>query len=182
MSKVDLSKFNNDWYHPGNPIKRLFWYGVNAMVMMNPLNPFSGVKKFFLKVFGAKIESGVVIKPGVNIKYPWNLEIGKNSWIGEKVWIDNLGKVIIGANVCVSQEAMLLCGNHDYRKEAFDLIVGEITLKEGAWVGAKSVVCPNVTVHEYAILTVGSVATQNLEAGKIYQGNPAQFVRERKFK
>lgn len=182
MSKVDLSKFNNDWYNPGNPIKRFLWFGINGMILINPLNPFSGLKKFFLKMFGAKIAKGVVIKPGVNIKYPWNLEIGRNSWIGEKVWIDNLGKVVIEDNVCVSQEAMLLCGNHDYRKETFDLIVGDITLKEGSWVGAKSVVCPNVTLHEYSILTVSSVATSNLEAKKIYQGNPAVFIRDRKFK
>ncbi|MDZ7624210.1 MAG: hypothetical protein U5J96_07185 [Ignavibacteriaceae bacterium] len=85
-------------------------------------------KIFALRFFGAKVGKGVIIKPCVNIKYPWFLEIGDNVWIGEEVWIDNLGKVKIGNNVCLSQGALLLCGNHNYKKETFDLIVGDITL------------------------------------------------------
>lgn len=182
MTKIDLSTFNNDWYKPGNPIKRFLWFFVNACVLINPMNPFSGLRKMVLKLFGAKIGKGVIIKPGVNIKYPWKLSIGDHVWIGEKVWIDNLAEVTIASHVCVSQEAMLLCGNHDYRKKGFDLLVGKIHLKEGSWVGAKSVVCPNVTLGEYSILTVGSIATKSLKENGIYQGNPAEWLRERKFK
>ena len=62
---------------------------------------------FLLKLYGAKIE-GVVLKPKVNIKFPWNLIVSENVWIGENVWIDNLDKVIIGDNVCISQGAFLI--------------------------------------------------------------------------
>lgn len=122
----------------------------------------------------------VVIKPHVRIKYPWKLTIGDYSWIGEGVWIDNLAEVNIGAHCCLSQGAFLLCGNHDYSKSTFDLMIGPIILKDGSWVGAKSIVCPNVVMESHSILSVGSVATKNLEAFKIYSGNPAIFVRERK--
>lgn len=37
-------------------------------------------------------------------------------------------------------------------------------------------------MHRNAILTVGSVATKDMEANGIYQGNPAMKVRERKIK
>ncbi len=74
---------------------------------------------------------------------------------------------------------MLLCGNHNYKSETFDLMIGKIVLKEGAWVGAQSVVCPGVTLHEYSLLTVNSVATKDLEANGIYSGNPAVFKRKR---
>jgi putative colanic acid biosynthesis acetyltransferase WcaF len=107
------------------------------------------------------------------------LEIGSHVWIGENVWIDNLAKVTIESNVCISQGAMLLCGNHNYKKTTFDLIIGEIYLKEGSWIGAKSIVCPGVTLHSHAILAVGSVANKNLDAYGIYQGNPAVKIRER---
>ena len=132
--KTDLSKYNNSWYHPGgNPIKRLIWYFVNILFFINPLNPLSSLKVALLRLFGAKIGSGVVIKPAVNIKYPWLLEVGDYTWIGERVWIDNLGMVKIGKNCCISQGAMLLCGNHNYKKSTFDLIVLPLTLEEGAW-------------------------------------------------
>ena len=74
---------------------------------------------------------------------------------------------------------MLLCGNHNYKKSTFDLMIGEIVLKEGSWVGAKSVVCPGVTMETHAVLGVNSVANRDLEAYYIYQGNPAQKVRYR---
>ena len=61
------------------------------------------------------------------------------------------------------------------------MIVGEIHLEEGVWVGAKSVVCPGVTLKSHSILAVGSVANKDLEAYSIYQGNPAIKIRERNF-
>ena len=125
-------------------------------------------------------QKGVVIKPSVNIKYPWNLKIGDYVWIGENVWIDNLVEVSIGDNVCISQGAMLLCGNHNYKKTSFDLMVGKIMIEAGAWVGAQSVVCPKVTIHSHAVLAVGSVASHDLDEYAVYQGNPAIKVRDRK--
>lgn len=180
MAKTDLSKYNNSWYNPGgSSIKRLLWYFCNVLFIKNGWNPSSGIKVSVLRAFGAKIGKGVVIKPCVNVKYPWNLEVGDYSWIGENVWIDNLVKVHIGSNVCISQGALLLCGNHNYKKPTFDLMVGEITLEDGAWVGAKSTVCPGVTLHSHAVLTVNSVATKDCEAYGVYQGCPAVKVKER---
>ncbi len=177
--KTDLSKYNNSWYQPGSKLKILLWYLTNVFFFQNSLNPSSGIKVALLKLFGAKIGTGVVIKPGVNIKYPWMLEIGDHCWIGEKVWIDNLGQVSIGNNVCVSQGTMLLCGNHNYKKPTFDLIVKDIILEDGVWIGAQSVVCPGVVCKSHSILTVNSVANTDLEAYSINQGNPAVKVRIR---
>ena len=122
---------------------------------------------------------GVLIKPAVNIKYPWLLELGDYVWIGEKVWIDNLTRVRIGNHVCLSQGAMLLTGNHNYKKSSFDLMVGEITLEDGVWIGAKSVVCPGVVCGSHSVLSVNSVASTALIEFTIYQGNPAQKIRKR---
>lgn len=179
--KTDLSKYNNSWYDPGaGKMKIALWYFVNVLFFINPLNPFSGLKIFILQMFGAKIGNGVLIKPAVNIKYPWLLEIGDYTWIGENVWIDNLAKVKIGSNCCISQGAMLLCGNHNYKVDTFDLIVKPITMEDGSWVGAMCTVCPGVTLKSHAILTVDSVATETLEPYSLYKGNPAVKIRDRK--
>lgn len=177
---VQLSKYDNSWYSPGGgKVKQILWYLVNALFFLNPLNPVSSLKVWLLRLFGASIGKGVVIKPAVNIKYPWHLEIGDHCWIGERVWIDCLVKVSIGANVSISQGAMLLTGNHDYRSPNFDLIVKEIVIMEGVWIGAQSIVCPGVSCGSHAVLAVGSVATKDLEEYKVYQGNPAVSVRDR---
>jgi putative colanic acid biosynthesis acetyltransferase WcaF len=150
------------------------------MFLFKTMLPFpSSLKSKVLRAFGAKVGNGVVIKPNVNIKYPWFLEIGDHCWIGEGVWIDNLANVILGDNVVLSQGAYLLTGSHDYKKEAFDLLLGEIVLEDGVWIGEKATVCPGVTCESHSVLSVGSVATKDLEAYSIYQGNPAVKKRER---
>ncbi len=182
MKEIDLSTYNNDHYKPGSAMKRLVWYFVSWTLFQSYLFPFSFLKVIILRLFGAKIAKGVVVKPCVQIKYPWFLEIGANTWVGEKVWIDNLDTIRIGANVCLSQGAMLLTGNHNYKKTTFDLIVQEIVIADGVWIGAQATVCPGVVCKTHAVLSVGSVATTNLEAYTIYMGNPATAVRERKMK
>ncbi len=179
MNKVKLNQYNNDHYQPGSTTKKTLWYFTN-MFFFKTMLPFpSPFKVKLLKLFGAKIGQGVVIKPNVNIKYPWFLEIGEDCWIGEGVWIDNLAKVTIDSNVVLSQGVYLLTGSHDYKKESFDLLLSEIVLKEGVWIGAKATVCPGVTCKSHSVLAVGSVATKDLEAYGIYQGNPAIGKRER---
>jgi len=183
MSKTDLSKFDNSWYKPGgNILKRTLWYFTNVLFFLNPWCSATSLKVFLLRIYGAKIGKGVIIKPAVNIKYPWRLKIGNHVWIGENVWIDNLANVDIGDNVSISQGAMLLCGNHNYKKSTFDLITGDIKLEDGVWIGAKSMVAPGITCKSHSILSVNSVATKDLEAYTIYQGNPAVEVRKREIK
>ncbi len=179
--RVDLSSYDNSWYSPGGGfLKSALWYFTNLIFVRNRYNIFSLMKVNVLKVFGAKIGKHCVIKPGVNIKYPWRLEIGDNVWIGEDVWIDNLADVKIGNNCCISQGAMLLCGNHDYKKSKFDLIIGKIVIEDGSWVGAKAILCPNVIMHTHSMLSVGSVASGVLDYYCIYKGNPAVKVKERR--
>lgn len=180
QKNVQLKMFNNRFYQPSTSVLlSALWYFINIIILLNPFNPFSNIKIYILRLFGAKIGKGVVIKPSINIKYPWKLNIGNHVWIGENVWIDNLAEVSIADNVCISQGAMLLTGNHNYKLSTFDLIIGEIVLEEGVWIGAKSVVCPGVKCASHSVLTVGSIATKNLEPYTIYQGNPAIKLKER---
>lgn len=175
-TRLDL--FSNPNYRPGPLYKRAIWYIVEWLFFKSAF-PLSGAKRLLLRAFGAKIGTGVVIKPHVRIKYPWLLTIGHHTWIGENVWIDNLGQVTIGAHCCLSQGAMLLCGNHNYKLSSFDLIVGGITLDDGVWIGAQAVVCPGVHCGSHAVLSVGSVAQGDLQPYTIYSGLPASAIRPR---
>jgi putative colanic acid biosynthesis acetyltransferase WcaF len=176
---VNLSQYNNLWYRPGSGFKRFVWHYIHALFFNSGIFPFYGLKVFLLRLFGAKVGKGVLIKPHVTIKYPWFLEIADFTWIGEQVWIDNLGLVKIGSNVCISQGVYLLTGNHDYKKPGFDLIVKNITIEDGVWIGAKSVVCPGVVCKTHSILSVGSILSTNMEPYAIYRGNPAVKVADR---
>ena len=178
--RVDLSIYNNSWFKKGaSLLKRALWHFANFFILKSHIVPLSFTKVAILRLFGAKIGSNVTIKPGVNIKYPWKLKVGNNCWIGENVWIDNLDEVTLADNVCISQGAFLLCGNHNYKSSSFDLMIRPINIETGAWLGAKSFVCPGVTVASHAILSLGSLANKDLEPYTIYKGNPAVKFKKR---
>lgn len=183
MKEVRLNTFSTGNFDKGAGfIKQMLWYFVNALIVRASWNPCMGIKIALLKAFGAKIGKGLVIKNNVCIKFPWKLTIGDYVWLGENCWIDNLDKVTIGNQVCISQGALLLTGNHDYTLTSFDYRNAPIVIEDGAWIGAKAVVCPGVIVHSHAILTVGSIATKEMEDYGIYQGNPAKLIRLRLIK
>jgi putative colanic acid biosynthesis acetyltransferase WcaF len=138
-----------------------------------------GIKIVLLRLFGAKIGKGVIIKNNVIIKFPWKLTVGNHVWLGENCWLDNLDYVVIGNNVCISQGALLLTGNHDYTISSMPYRNAPVVLEDGVWIGANSIVCSGVTCHSHSILTAGSIATKDMDAFTIYQGNPAVAVRER---
>ena len=181
--QVNLAAFDGSDFDKGAGfLKATLWYFVNALFVRASWNPFMGIKIALLRLFGAKIGKGLVVKNNVTVKSPWNLVVGDNCWLGENCWIDNLDKVLIGNNVCISQGALLLTGNHDYTISTMPYRNAPIRIDDGAWVGANTTVCPGVIVCRNAILTVGSTATKNMEANGIYQGNPAVKIRERKIK
>ncbi len=180
MKQTDLLSYDNFPYNPGGSIfKRVLWHYTNTVFFKSNLFPFYALKVFLLRLFGAKIGSQVEIKPCVNIKYPWWLTIGNEVWIGENVWIDCLVPVTIGSNVCISQGAVILTGSHNYKKTSFDLITLSVVLEEGVWIGACAIVSAGVIAASHSVLTSGSVATKNMDAYTIYQGNPAVKVRSR---
>ncbi|HLK62883.1 MAG TPA: WcaF family extracellular polysaccharide biosynthesis acetyltransferase [Bryobacteraceae bacterium] len=183
MSAVDLSAFHNEWYRPGRSrLVQAAWFFLGSPLVRFPLLPLSGARLAVLRLFGARIGRGVVIKPGVRVKYPWLLTTGDHCWIGEDCWIDNLAEVTLGSDVCISQGAYLCCGNHDWSDPAFGLLVGKISVADGAWIGARAVVGPGSIVGECAVVTAGSVVTRRVPAFEIHGGNPAVFLRNRQIR
>jgi putative colanic acid biosynthesis acetyltransferase WcaF len=183
MSAVRLANFRNTWYKPGrSPLVQAAWFFIGAPLVRTSLLPGSRVRSRILRLFGSRIGRGVVLKPGIRVKYPWRLSIGDNSWIGEDAWLDTVGDISIGSNVCISQAAYLCTGNHDWKDPAFGLIVQNITLGDGSWVGAKALICPGVEFGECAVAAAGSVVTRSIPAYEVHGGNPATLVRRRSIK
>lgn len=162
-------------------LKQILWYFTDVIFFKSRMMPVSSVLVALLRLFGSRIGKEVRIKPGIHIKYPWKLEIGDYSWLAD-CYIDNLDQVKIGKNCCISQQAVLINGNHNYSRTNFELMTGPILLEEGSWIGAAATVGPGVTLHSHAVLTMGSVANKNLLPYSIYQGNPAVKVKDRVIK
>ena len=169
IARVDLARYAEPVI-PGNrsTLWRIAWHIVSALLFQSALVLPSRGKAALLRAFGARIGTGLVIKPRVTIKYPWFLELGDHVWLGEGAWIDNHTTVAVGSDVCISQGAYLFTGNHDYDHPRFRFFCKPITIEDGAWVGARAVVCPGSVLGRMSVVGVGVVWSGVAEAGGIY--------------
>lgn len=53
-----------------------------------------------------------------------------------------------------------------------------VTIKEGAFVGACSIVLKGVTIGKHAIVGAGSVIVKDIPDNEVWAGNPASFIRK----
>ncbi len=168
----------------GNYVRRVSrlteaaWFVIEACVINNKLVPFSALRVALLRLFGAKIGPNCRFVHPLRVKAPWNLEVGANCWFGVDAWIYNQAPVRIGANVCISQGALLTAGSHDYATN-MDLRVAPIVIEDGVWISSKCVVQMGVTIGRSTLVTPLSVVHRSLAAEGIYGGNPARFIRKR---
>jgi putative colanic acid biosynthesis acetyltransferase WcaF len=177
---VDLSVYTTGKFDRGaGVLKEAIWLLVNFVLFRLCPFSFSALKCATLRLFGAHIGRNVTIKPRVNITFPWKLAIGDHVWLGEECWLQNLEHITIGNNVCISPRAFLCTGSHNYKTPTFDLIVKPIIVENGSWIAASAWIGPGVTIGTHAVLTAGSVTSQNLESYAIYRGNPAVLIKPR---
>ena len=136
-------------------------------------------KVLLLKIFGATIGHNCIIKPWVKIKFPWKLKLGDNVWIGESSWIDNISDVSIGDNVCISQNAFLLTGNHDYTSISFDLLSKPITIENGVWICANAIIVGGVNLKSHSVVGLGQIITKDTQPYEIYGCKQSLVTRTR---
>lgn len=53
-----------------------------------------------------------------------------------------------------------------------------VVIKDGAFIGAHSIILKGVTIGEKSIIGAGSVVTKSVPDGEIWAGNPARFIRK----
>ncbi len=53
---------------------------------------------------------------------------------------------------------------------------GNIIIDDNCFLGANSIILPNVTIGPNSIIGAGSVVTKNIPPNSVYAGNPAKFI------
>lgn len=179
LQALEAYRLPADWRRGAPLWCEALWRLVGSPLLASSL-PGSGWRKALLRLFGARLGRGGRLKPRLRITFPWRLAVGDHCWLGEGLWIDNLAPVSLGDRVCVSQEAFLCTGNHDYRSPGFDLRVKPIHVAGEAWIGARAVLAPGCRVGKGAVVGLAAVASGVVPAGAILRGNPAAVVGWRK--
>lgn len=180
--EIKLNQYRNR-HGGGSKLRRLVWEVVWAVLFRTtPRWCLNGWRCFLLRVFGAKIGSGVRIQGGAKVWQPWRLTIGDNSWIDGGVSLYSVDEIVIGANAVVSDGAFICTATHDISSETFELQTMPVTIGDSAWVCAKATVLPGVKVGEGAIVAAGSVVSKDVEPWTVIGGNPAKFIKKRELR
>jgi len=112
-----------------------------------------------------------------------NFKQRSSVFIGPKVLIDNRYPelVFIGNDVWLTAGCMIL--THSYSSQSqrilFNLneMTGNVVIEDGVFIGAGSIICPNVIVSKNSYVACGSVVTKNVPSGVLVAGNPARVIK-----
>lgn len=104
-------------------------------------------------------------------------------YMGESNKIYGKGKLIIEDNVIIGPNNCFFTSVHDYKDDylpyGFNDNVGIITIRENVWIGANTIIFPNVEIGEGAVIGAGSIVTKNVPSLAIVGGNPAKIINYR---
>ena len=162
-------------------VLRVLWGAVYPLYRFSPRICF-GWRNIILRLFGAQIGPNVYIYNTATIYMPWNLKIAQWSAIGEHAYIYNIGEVIIGRSVTISQRVHLCTGTHDYTNPKSPLLKKKIVIEDQAWVCADAFIGPGITVGEGAVTGARSVVVRDVPAWTVVAGNPAKYIKRRELK
>ncbi|GAA0953154.1 acyltransferase [Virgisporangium aurantiacum] len=120
------------------------------------------------------------IAPGLFVGGPAsNLTIGPGTSINVDCFFDCLATVTFGSGVMVGMGVTIVTSDHpigpDGRPQG-EPVGREVVIGDRAWLGARSMVLPGVTVGEGAIVSAGSVVTRDCRPFAVYAGVPARMV------
>ncbi|MGY1711365.1 hypothetical protein ACI8AC_17850 [Geodermatophilus sp. SYSU D00758] len=147
--------------------KVLLWSVAELLLVTNPWQISSRVRRAVLVAFGARIGAGVLLRPRLRVRFPWKLTVGDRSWIGEDVWLHNQDRLTIGSDVVVSQGTFVTTGSHAHRRD-MALITRPVVIEDGAWVTARCVVLGGSRIGASALVTPNTVVSGDVPAGMVF--------------
>ncbi|WP_240610434.1 CatB-related O-acetyltransferase [Legionella qingyii] len=122
------------------------------------------------------------------MRYLYGDEFSLRSW--QPQW--NIDQLYIGDYVCIAAEVIIMLGgNHNHRADWFCLYPfadnyvqayqgrGNTIIKDGVWLGMRSMIMPGITIGEGAIIAANSVVTKDVEPYSVVAGSPAKLVKKR---
>jgi putative colanic acid biosynthesis acetyltransferase WcaF len=167
-------------FQSSDRVKRLVWNMVRAVLYRPSPRPFHAWRAMLLRLFGAKLGANCHFYPGSKVWAPWNLICEDQVTAADGSEIYNPAPMRFGSHFILSQEGYLCGATHDYDDPAFPLMAYSMDFGAYAWVCARASVAPGVSMEEGAVLGLGSVATQRMEAWTIYAGAPAVRIKPRR--
>lgn len=116
--------------------------------------------------------------------------VTKNTYLGHNVNFNGMsivgrGKVVIGDNFHSGVECRMISQIHKYDDgnaipyDSSEYIAKDIVIEDNVWLGDRVMILGGVTIGEGAIIQAGSVVVSNIPKYSIAGGHPAKVFKQR---
>ncbi len=129
-------------------------------------------------VLGRLLQKLAFVMPGGETLRPWlhrvrGVRVGKNVWIGQLVYIDELHPedLTIGDNCTIGLRTSIF--THFYWGPRRPKSNGKVTIGNDVFIGPHSVILPNVTIGDGAVVRAGTVVSRNVPPHAFWGTPPA---------
>lgn len=129
------------------------------------------------------IESGVKIAKRCSIfGSPLHiLKIGCNSYIGMNTIINGFSaNITIGKNVSIAQSVIIMSDSGPNAsvemQKYFPIKRGAVVIGDHSWIGANSVIMPNVLLGVFCVVAANSFVSSSFPSYSVIGGNPAKLL------
>ncbi|MCB0496597.1 MAG: hypothetical protein KDC79_10725 [Cyclobacteriaceae bacterium] len=95
-------------------------------------------------------------------------------------YIQGINKVYIGDNTIFAPGVKIISANHSFNNydEHDKEGVKPVIIGKDCWIGANSIILPQVELGNNVIVGAGSVVTKSFDSYSIIAGNPAKLIRK----
>lgn len=163
-------------------IRRLKMFIGRVLLKLTPLQAFPKINRFCFRLMGHKIGDNSTLYSSVEVLGLIKLQIGTGVFVGHRTLFMGGDSVIkIGKNCDISSNVSLICGSHeigDATRRAGKGISNDITIGDAVWIGYGSLIMGGVTIEDGAIIAAGSVVNKSVPKNTIYGGVPAKEIRK----
>jgi serine acetyltransferase len=116
-------------------------------------------------------------------------QVTPNTWLGDNVNFNGMriqgrGKVTVGNNFHSGMECMIITDIHNYDHGTMipyddTYVVKDVVIEDNVWLGSRIIILGGVTIGEGAIIQAGSVVVSNIPKYAIAGGHPAKVFKSR---
>jgi maltose O-acetyltransferase len=158
-----------------------------ALALIRLLPPFVGsrLRVSLLRFGGCRIGAGTLIAGRITVlggdQPAANLVIGSSCWFNAGSTFDASDPIVIGDRVRLGPEVLVLTSSHhigDHSTRAGYASRAPVSIGSGAWLGARAIILPGVSIGDGAVVAAGAVVTKPVPADHLVAGVPARLVRE----
>lgn len=130
------------------------------------------LKFFKLLLFTLRGEAGIETLVGLGLK------VGRNCDFQPGVKIDesHCCLIEIGNDVTLAPRVMILAHDASMKRHLGYTKIGKVKIGNNVFIGAGTIVLPNVCIGDNSIIGAGSVITKDIPENVVASGNPARVL------